>query len=524
MESTSQELDVPSSDAIRLILQFLRENRLFRAMRALQEESQVRLNAIESVDALVSDISHGRWDRVLQQTTMLECNTTSMMELYELVALEMMEAQERDVAMEMLRTTPALVAMKQTQPERYLRLETLVELADFDSSKVYANRSKQKRRDDVAQLFRNEVATVAPSRLLVLIGQALKWQQLQGLVPPGGNLDIFQGREKENVVDRTEKLVRKPAGKIKFSKTSMPFCAQFTRNGRMLVTGSKDGFIEVWDFETCKLRKDLEYQAKDELMMHANSVTAIACSLDGELLATASDDGQVKVWKLATGSCLRRFDSAHHEGIQSITFSRDGSQLLTASFDHLVRIHGLKSGNTLKEFRGHQSYVHVAFFVSNGNKVLSVSSDGTLKLWDAKTTECLKTMPVRTESFPTDVEIVNAVVVPSVSGSGEDVIICTRTSSMLRVSKEGKVLLTYKGDPLDENKSGHFVACTLSMHGKWLYGVTDKGFVVSFATKTGEHEMAMQICNADAFGIAHHPHRNIVATFGSDRYVRLWKA
>jgi hypothetical protein len=177
--ATARELEVDASDAIRLILQFLRENRLVGAMRALQEESQVSLNAVESVDALAGDISHGRWDRVLQQAKALECSAAAMMDLYELVALDLMEAQERDVAVQLLRSTPALAAMKQTQPERYLRLERLAHKAIFDPAEAYAGSTKQKRRDDVAQVFRNEVSTVEPSRLLVLLGQALKWQQLQ---------------------------------------------------------------------------------------------------------------------------------------------------------------------------------------------------------------------------------------------------------------------------------------------------------------------------------------------------------
>lgn len=114
----SEQLEVDAGDAVRLILQFLKENRLFGAMRALQEESQISLNAVDSVDALLTDITNGRWESVLQQTKALECSPAAMMELYEQVVLEMLEMHEHDVALQLLRNTPPMAHMKKSQPER----------------------------------------------------------------------------------------------------------------------------------------------------------------------------------------------------------------------------------------------------------------------------------------------------------------------------------------------------------------------------------------------------------------------
>jgi len=316
-----------------------------------------------------------------------------------------------------------------------------------------------------------------------------------------------------------KKIPRKLAGQIKFSPDSHPETAQFSPDSQSLVTGSIDGFIEVWDHESCKLRTDLEYQAKDELMMHEHPVLCSCFSKDGDHLATGSQSGQIKVWKVSTGACLKKINQAHPQGITFITFSRDGSNLLTTSFDQTARIHGLKSGKTLKEFRGHGSYVNAAVYTKDSSHIITVSSDATARIWDVRTTECVLTfrpglMPGTTTR---DATLHTIQLLPN---NPDNMIVCSKSPNAFLMTTQGQLIRTFSSG---KTSGGDFLCATLSPQGKWLYCMGEDGVCYIFSVSTGQLENVLQVSDREVIGIFHHPSRNLLGTISDDGQLKLWK-
>jgi WD40 repeat protein len=117
---------------------------------------------------------------------------------------------------------------------------------------------------------------------------------------------------------------------------------------------------------------------------HTGSVRAIAGQ--GNVLVSGSYDTNVRVWDLSTGEC--RFIFQGHQGIvYSVGYCHELKRAVSGSMDATVKIWCTETGDALFTLQGHSSLVGLLELTPN--YLISAAADSTLRIWSPIDGNCL---------------------------------------------------------------------------------------------------------------------------------------
>ena len=113
---------------------------------------------------------------------------------------------------------------------------------------------------------------------------------------------------------------------------------------------------------------------------HIDEVNSLAFSSDGGLLVSGSNDTTVKLWDIQTGGVIKNFHS-HTDWVQSVSISPDCTTIVSGSKDSNICIWDLQTGKCCHVI-GHDSYITFVGFSPTNSQLLISASNGTLYQWD----------------------------------------------------------------------------------------------------------------------------------------------
>lgn len=287
--------------------------------------------------------------------------------------------------------------------------------------------------------------------------------------------------------------------------------AEFSPDGRSVLTASGDGTARVWHTATGR--------AVTPPLQHSQPVQRAVFSFDGRRIVTLSGD-TAQIWDAATGRRLVGL-LKHPDGLNSAEFSPDGGRLVTASgpaggnggTPGYAQLWDTITGQPLTPPLEHGKTVWHAAFSPDGRRVVTASADDTARVWDAATGQPV-TPPLTHDGFG-----YRTVLHAEFSPDGRRVV--TASTDMT-----ARVWDAVTGQPVAKLVGNRSIVrrATFSPDGGRVLTTSRDGSARVWNAATGRPITPPLQHSNTVSSAAFSPDGRRVATAGTDRAVRIWDA
>jgi WD40 repeat protein len=161
-------------------------------------------------------------------------------------------------------------------------------------------------------------------------------------------------------------------------KGNSPYSIGFTPNDLYIVSGNLKNNFEFYEADALESFRDLTG--------NSDIVGEFDFSPDGKNIVTACWDGKVKVWDVLSGMLIGR--NATHEGpVYATAWDPKSRFIASGGADNNIILWNPENNTVIDTLKGHTTAVTCLKFTSNGEKLVSYSIEGTVKVWDLNTGE-----------------------------------------------------------------------------------------------------------------------------------------
>ncbi len=141
-------------------------------------------------------------------------------------------------------------------------------------------------------------------------------------------------------------------------------------DGRIVVTGRRDGTVRVWDVESGGCLRVLQG--------HQRVVQSVCLSADGRRLLSGSQDGEVRLWEVDTGTCQQVLPIDQDLNSRYLKWNGDALSARFDAYDRQAVISGLGRTTRLLDLYSGGPPREVAIRYSLGSKGICLADDGRL--------------------------------------------------------------------------------------------------------------------------------------------------
>ncbi|XP_075831689.1 WD repeat-containing protein 18 [Microtus pennsylvanicus] len=185
-------------------------------------------------------------------------------------------------------------------------------------------------------------------------------------------------------------------------------CLKFTGDNSHFVSGGKDCLVLVWNLCSVLQADPSRILAPRHVWsQHTLPITDVYCGFGGPMarVATASLDQTMKLWAISSGDLL--LSVVFDVGITSVTMDLAEHHVFCGGSDGSIfqvdlcswpgqREHSFQPEQSAgKVFRGHRNQVTCLSVSTDGSVLLSGSHDESVRLWDVKSKQSLRTVTLK---------------------------------------------------------------------------------------------------------------------------------